>query len=149
LSERIRINKAFVLILPVLTASLVIVERFLLKSIFPEFIHQPILPKIGIAVVLLFPLGLLFGCFFPMGMRVVRSISSRETPWYWALNGIFGVFCSALAVFISIYLSISTNFYLGALCYAALIPCLILLRNKIGVEEKELPLLSQQEPLHR
>ena len=40
------------------------------------------------------------GLFFPTGMRLVRSIASNETPWYWSLNGIFGVLCSALAVFI-------------------------------------------------
>ncbi len=137
LSEKIGINKISVLVLPILTASLIIAERFLLKSIFPVFIHHETLPKIGIAIALLFPLGLLFGCFFPIGMRMVRNISSSETPWYWALNGIFGVFCSALAVFISIYLSISTNFYLGAFCYAALIPCLIILQKKIRLVEHQ------------
>ena len=47
-----------------------------------------------------------------------------ETPWFWALNGVFGVLASALAVFVAIYFSISANFLLGAICYLALIPLL-------------------------
>jgi hypothetical protein len=38
------------------------------------------------------------------------------------LNGVFGVLCSALAVFVSIQFSISTNFLLAAACYAVLVP---------------------------
>ncbi len=137
LSERVDINKSSLVFLAVLTAAVIIAERFLLKLVFSEFIHYEILPKIAIAVLFIFPLGVLFGFFFPGGMRLVKNISSTETPWYWALNGMFGVFCSALAIFISIYCSISINFYLGAFCYAALVPCLIILRNKIKVADRE------------
>ena len=72
----------------------------------------------------MFPLGLLLGLFFPTGMQLARSAGSQETPWYWALNGIFGVLCSALAVLISIYVSISMNFYIGVACYSLLVLCL-------------------------
>jgi len=60
------------------------------------------------------------GLCFPAGMRLVRFAKMDETPWYWALNGIFGVLCSALAVFISIYFGISTSLYIAVACYAAL-----------------------------
>ena len=64
---------------------------------------------------------LLLGLFVPVGMRLAAETASAETPWYWALNGIFGVLCSALAVLISIYVGISTNFYLAAACYTAVV----------------------------
>jgi hypothetical protein len=57
-------------------------------------------------------------------MRIAKSVSDDDTPWYWALNGILGVLCSALAVFVSIYSGISTSFYFAAVCYAAVLPCL-------------------------
>jgi hypothetical protein len=57
-------------------------------------------------------------------MKQVKSIVASETPWYWALNGIFGVLCSALAVFVSIYFGISTNLYISAACYAMTLICL-------------------------
>ena len=52
------------------------------------------------------------------------QVEVLETPWFWALNGVFGVLASALAVFVAIYFSISVNFLLGAFCYLALIPLL-------------------------
>ena len=57
-------------------------------------------------------------------MRLVRVARGTETPWYWALNGVFGVLCSALAVFVSIQFSISANFFLAAACYLGLMPFL-------------------------
>ena len=59
-------------------------------------------------------------------------LSSRltaEMSWYWALNGIFGVLCSALAVLISIYVAISVNFYIAAACYTAVLGAQIGLRR--------------------
>ena len=75
--------------------------------------------KIAAAIAAIFPLGVLLGFFFPTGMKMLKPLVGSETSWYWALNGSFGVLTSALAVFVSIYLSISTNFYLAAICYAA------------------------------
>jgi hypothetical protein len=66
----------------------------------------------------------LLGTFFPTGMRLARRSGTADTPWYWALNGIFGVLCSALAVFVSIHFGISTNLILGAACYALVLPCI-------------------------
>jgi hypothetical protein len=68
--------------------------------------------------------GIAAGLFFPTGMRLVNAKSDSATPWYWALNGIFGVLCSALAVFISIYLGISRNFEIAAVLYAVTLICL-------------------------
>jgi hypothetical protein len=87
-------------------------------------ITSAMLIKIVVSVLVIFPLGILMGFFFPTGMRLVKSVTATETPWYWALNGIFSVLCSALAVFISIYFGISANFYIATLCYMTLPPCL-------------------------
>lgn len=108
-------------LLPVLAALLVLVTQLLLPDLISSTIHLERISKILISIGFLFPLGLLLGTFFPMGMRIVEETQGSSTPWYWALNGILGVFCSALAVFISIYFGISTNFYLSAICYLALL----------------------------
>ena len=91
--------------------------------------HKKFLNKIIASILVIFPLGLLLGCFFPTGIKLVRTSVADATPWYWALNGIFGVLCSALAVLFAIYSGISTNFVLGALCYLALFPVLSRLRH--------------------
>jgi hypothetical protein len=82
------------------------------------------LVRIVSSVATIVPLGMLLGVSFPVGMRLVRISRMAETPWYWALNGVFSVLCSALTVFISIYFSISTSLYVGALCYVMLLFCL-------------------------
>jgi hypothetical protein len=68
-------------------------------------------------------------------MRLVRGTRGSETPWYWALNGMFGVLCSALAVFVSIYIGISASLYVGAACYLSLLLCVPgLLREQLPVK---------------
>jgi hypothetical protein len=70
------------------------------------------------------PLGVALGLFFPVGMGLAKQQQMPETPWFWALNGVFGVLASARAFFVAIYFSVSVNFLLGAFCYLALIPLL-------------------------
>jgi hypothetical protein len=94
--------------------------RFALSSVLADMITAPMSHRIIASIVTIFPLGILLGFFFPTGMRIVQSIQGAQTPWFWALNGIFGVLCSALAVFVSIYFGISNNFYIAAICYASL-----------------------------
>lgn len=53
-----------------------------------------------------------------------KTRNTMAGSWYWALNGIFGVLFSALAVFFSIYFGIATNFYIGVACYTILLTCL-------------------------
>lgn len=72
------------------------------------------------AVALIAPLGVLLGVFFPLGMRYARALQDEGVAWYWALNGIAGVLCAALAVFVAVYAGIEWNFTIAALCYAAL-----------------------------
>jgi len=91
-------------------------------------ITSPIPRKILASVVVIFPLGVLMGFCFPTGMKLVKPVLRDDTPWYWALNGIFGLLSSAFAVFISIYFGISTNFYIAAACYATLVIHLWMLR---------------------
>jgi hypothetical protein len=97
--------------------------RFALPELITAMITSPMWAKMILAVIVIFPLGILLGFFFPTGMRLAREQNAADTPWYWALNGIFGVLCSALAVFFAIYFGISTNFYLSAACYTATLFC--------------------------
>jgi hypothetical protein len=124
-SERLPLTKRpWVFIYPLLTAAAIVAERFALTPLISNWINQPLLTKALAAIALIFPLGVLLGCFFPTGMQLVKAANAAETPWYWALNGVFGVLCSALAVLISIYLGISVNFYIAAGCYALVALCL-------------------------
>jgi len=110
-----------------------------LRAIMSEFVASSILCKALLSVAAISPVGIILGFFFPGGIRIVRELRTEETPWYWALNGIAGVLCSALAVFNSIFGSISLNFYLSALCYAGTLLCLWRLTNLAKTKGRESP----------
>jgi hypothetical protein len=124
-SEKISLdNHRILFAYPVAAASAIVAIRFILVLLLPALVTASMPFKISVSIILIFPVGFLLGFFFPTGMRLVRKVSSDETPWYWALNGVFGVLCSALAVFISINVGVSANFYVAALCYLAILPAL-------------------------
>jgi hypothetical protein len=124
LSERLSLaRRSWVLAFPLIAAAAILGVRVGVFVLTSRMITAAIWSKALASVAVLFPLGMVLGLIFPVGMRLLKSVAAAETPWYWALNGIFGVLCSALAVFFSIYLGISTNFYVAAACYAALFFC--------------------------
>jgi hypothetical protein len=124
LSEKLPLNRVpWAFLFPVVMGGIILLMRFTLPIIFSKFISVPILVKIILSILIVAPMGIVMGFFFPIGMRMVRVLSNADTPWYWALNGIFGVLSSAFAVFISIFIGISTNFYVAAILYfAVLVP---------------------------
>lgn len=118
-------RRPWMFVYPLVTVAAIGVTRFVLARLLVTMAAATIAQRVGATVAVIFPLGILMGQFFPTGMRIARESLGSETPWYWALNGICGVLCSALAVFLSIYSGISTNFAVAAVCYAAVIVCLI------------------------
>ena len=125
LSERLPVARSpWVFSYPVLTAVALGVTACALPAVLGTMMTSPIYGKVATAIVAVLPLGVLMGLFFPTGMRLVQSTRAAETPWYWALNGIFGVSCAALAVFVSMYVGIAANFWIAAGCYGATVVCL-------------------------
>ncbi len=116
------------------------VSVFLLR-LFLTYLHRVAITyerwlKILITIGSVFPVGLLMGICFPLGMYLVSRNSNAQTPWYWALNGIFGVLASTMAIFTSIYFGISTTFYFAASCYLLLLLCNLSLKREIAIAEK-------------
>jgi spermidine synthase len=129
-----RFTKAWHLtMLPMLMIVLIWLEHSGLIFITQTMITSSRIEKIVLSIVLIAPAGMLMGFFFPTGMKLASRSGSDNTPWYWALNGIFGVFASAAAVFISIYYGISTNFVIAAVCYAGCLPCYVVMWKQWGV----------------
>jgi len=121
-SDRLPLTRTpWAYVYPIVTAGCLVGLRFLLRTLLANMIAAPVPLKIGVSVLVIFPVGLLMGLFFPAGMRLLKSIALEETPWYWALNGVFGVLCSALAVLLSIYIGVSANLHIAAICYGAVL----------------------------
>jgi hypothetical protein len=73
--------------------------------------------RIILAAAILFPLGLLMGMAFPLGMKVASGKSESLTPWLWGINGATSVSASVLAVAIALGVGISASFWTGFCCY--------------------------------
>jgi len=84
------------------------------------------------SVLIITPGGMLMGWGFPTGMRLVRRVDGKPTPWFWGVNGASGVLASSLAVGISIAWGITATMIIGALCYLALIPAAIAMAAEGG-----------------
>jgi hypothetical protein len=69
-----------------------------------------------IAVLFIFPLGLLMGVPFPTGLRYLPS-SESEIPLLWGINGIASVFGSVMAAAIAMGFGFGTNVLFGAAAY--------------------------------
>lgn len=74
--------------------------------------------KIVISIFGLFPLGLLMGCFFPLGIKIaVNRRYETAIPWYWALNGATSVFASVFAIAVGIQFGMRAELMSGWASY--------------------------------
>ncbi len=88
--------------------------------------------RILVAVILLFPPGILMGTAFPLGMLFARQHPVRIIPWYWGINGAMSVFASVLAVAISLNWGIAVSFSTGLACYAAAFIAMAIMAHRVG-----------------
>jgi hypothetical protein len=144
LSDRVPLTRLpYRFMLPVLTAVFILIQKFVLSALVAGMITEPIVTKALLCVAAIFPLGVLLGYFFPTGMTTFKPLVADDTPWFWALNGIFGVLSSAIAVFVSIYFGISINFFIASACYTAiLIPLYAVAPKRPNVVQEPVPIAA-------
>ena len=128
LSEHLPLSRRpWMFVCSLAVAVIIVVLNLTLGKAIAATIAISTLKKIFVSIAVIAPVGVILGFFFPTGMRLFRLVSEENLPWFWALNGVFGVLCSALAVFISIFFGISTNFYVAACCYLGISGALLIL----------------------
>jgi SAM-dependent methyltransferase len=69
--------------------------------------------RIMVAAGSLFPIGLLIGTAFPIGIRLASAKSGSLIPWLWGINGAMSVVASVLAVLIAMTLGIKAAYWTG------------------------------------
>ena len=72
-----------------------------LPRLFHAFLGSPLLVRVVIASVVLIPLGLLMGMFFPSGIQIVRRANVAFVPWAWGINGCASVVGTVLSVILA------------------------------------------------
>ena len=134
LSESLPRRRTTLTVAALATVLAIFVSLFVLSELVVAMATSSMGTRITASIVVIAPVGLLLGLFFPVGMGLAKQLNMPETPWLWALNGVFGVLASALAVFVAIYMTISANFFVGAVCYLGLVPLLIAMTKMVDAE---------------
>jgi hypothetical protein len=98
------------LAVPALLAAFV----FILPGIFSASLGWSLAMRITIAMIMLAPLGAVLGLFFPLGML---RFGDSSKPWFWAINGVFGVVASIVSLALSMTIGFANVGYIGAACY--------------------------------
>lgn len=75
--------------------------------------------RIAVAVSLVFPLGVVMGMAWPLGMKLASASVPDLVPWFWGVNGAMSVFASVSAVLVSLAFGIAATFWTGVVCYLA------------------------------
>jgi hypothetical protein len=83
-----------------------------------SFRAAPTPTRILTAVGILFPLGLLMGMAFPLGIKRATTAMPQFVPWLCGLNGAMSICASVLAMIISLGFGIAATLWTGVACYA-------------------------------
>jgi hypothetical protein len=90
-----------------------------LPWIFAAALDRSLGVRIVVSVAVLFPLGILLGMFFPLGIRVVEGIDRRLVPWAWAVNGCTTVIGTVVAAMLGMTVGFTVVMLLAAGLYVA------------------------------
>jgi hypothetical protein len=93
-------------------------------------VSEPTPVRIAIAGLTLFPLGLVLGLAFPLGMKLAFDRHGAITPWLWGINGAASVCGSVLAILISMFVGISATYWLGFVFYCIALAQVVSLKDK-------------------
>jgi predicted membrane-bound spermidine synthase len=73
--------------------------------------------RIGIALLLVAPLGFVLGMPFPLGLRLAMQRSSALGSWAWGVNGFFTVIGTVLALMLGMMIGFRMVLLLACACY--------------------------------
>jgi hypothetical protein len=120
LSDRLALSSRAARALPLAAAAAILITAASVGAITAATIHLGLAARTAIVVAVLAPVATLLGFFFPLGLRLVASLSPAATPWMWGVNGACGVLGSIVAVGISMWIGIQVNLGVAALLYAGI-----------------------------
>jgi spermidine synthase len=96
---------------------------FELNNLFYALMHLPLPMRMLVTFLVVFPIGLSMGTFFPSGLMAVRTKSSEFIPWAWGINGCASVFGSFAAILLAISSGFTTTLTVGLLTYLVAFLC--------------------------
>ena len=88
------------------------------QDLFHVFLAQPLALRVGVAVLMLFPLGFLMGMPLPLAINKLGQVAPQGIAWAWGMNGFFTVFGGFLSVILSFLLGFNVVLVTGLIIYA-------------------------------
>ena len=82
------------------------------------FFESPLALRVVLTALMLAPLGLAMGLFFPLGIRTASSIHEDLVPWAWGINGCASVTAGVLAVVLAMSHGFGFVWKLSVVVYA-------------------------------
>jgi hypothetical protein len=86
--------------------------------LFRSMLDLPFSLRTAAVVVVLIPLGILMGTFFPTGLRAVGAAAGVYVPWAWGINGCASVYGSVAAILVAMVAGFNATLAVGAAVYA-------------------------------
>lgn len=85
--------------------------------IFDWILHWNFFNRAAMVALLILPLGLMLGVFFPAGLKLVSSKFPLSVPWAWGINSGFGVLGGILSIIIGQFCGFNFILFLGCSLY--------------------------------
>ena len=102
------------------------VLSFVVTPVAEGGVTLPFPVKVLISVGLISPVGFIMGMPFPSGLTLLERVMPTGVRWAWAVNAAASVLGSAAAMFLAIYLGLSTTLLIGGSLYACALLSLLL-----------------------
>lgn len=96
---------------------------------------QPIWTRIFGAVAVLFPLGVVLGAAFPMGIHTTMRLNPALAPWLWGINGASSVCASVFAIIVAMFAGISFSYFCGVAFYVGALAAIHLCLKNLSTSE--------------
>lgn len=119
-------NKSFsrkILVACLLIIVLTLLYACTLPHILDYFLPYESTVRIGLTILLIFPLGFFMGIPFPSGIRFLGEFSGEDIPWIWSINGSASVLGSTLAAITGIVIGFNIAIFFGAITYCVALVC--------------------------
>lgn len=90
---------------------------FVVTPIAESGVQLPFVVKVLLSVALISPAGFAMGMPFPTGLGLLERTMPAAIRWAWAVNAAASVLGSAAAMFLAIYLGLSSTLLIGGVLY--------------------------------
>ena len=117
ISDRIPASAQWLPAAPLAIAVMLIADTVLIQLMVDRTAAWNLAGRTAVVLALVAPLSILLGLAFPIGVRLIGSVSDLANAWLWGVNGACGVLASVAAVAVSMWYGIHRNLWIAACAY--------------------------------